>query len=346
MGNTQRNVAIGALAGAGLITALSMRSAKSRRYMLDGKVALVTGGSRGLGLVLARELASRGCTVAICARDAEELGRARDDIRQISPKVAAFACDVRDKGDVQRLVADVNQLLGDIDILINDAGVISVGPVDLQTEDDFKEMMDIHFWASLHTMKAVLPQMKRRGSGRIANIASIGGKIAVPHLAAYCASKFALVGLSTAMRAELVKNGIYVTTVCPGLMRTGSHINAEFKGQREKEFTLFSLMDGSYFTSVSAEHAAKSIVRAVERGDAELVISPQAKMAAKFYGAFPEVTADILAMVDRVLPGPSGHTTAAKGLESQSALSPSILTANIDAASERNNELKPGQDIH
>src|SRR3954469_15839955 len=104
MGNTQRNVAIGAIAGAGLITALSMRAAKARRYMLDGKLALVTGGSRGLGLVLARELASRGCTVAICARDAEELGRARDDIRQISPKVAAFACDVRDKADVQRLI--------------------------------------------------------------------------------------------------------------------------------------------------------------------------------------------------------------------------------------------------
>ena len=246
---------------------------------------------------------------------------------------------------MQRLVGDVNQLLGDIDILVNDAGVIRVGPVELQTEEDFREMMDVHFWASLYTMKAVLPQMKRRGSGRIANIASIGGKIAVPHLAAYCASKFALVGLSTAMRAELIKDGIYVTTVCPGLMRTGSHINAEFKGLREKEYTLFSLMDGSYLTSVSAEHAAKSIAKAIVRGDAELVISPQAKIAAKFYGAFPELTADILGMVDGMLPGATGHTTAAKGLESQSALAPSILTANIDAASERNNELKPGQTI-
>jgi short-subunit dehydrogenase len=105
--------------------------------------------------------------------------------------------------------------------------------------------MAIHFWAPFYAMQAVLPQMRERGAGRIVNISSIGGKVAVPHLAPYCASKFALVGLSKAMRIELAKDNIFVTTVCPGLMRTGSHVNAVFKGQNEKEFAWFSIGNAS-----------------------------------------------------------------------------------------------------
>jgi hypothetical protein len=130
-------------------------------------------------------------------------------------------------------------------------------------------------------------------------------------------------------------------------MRTGSHINAEFKGQNEKEFALFSVMDALPITSVSAENAARQIVNAIRRGKADLTISIQAKLATRFNAMFPETTAGILEMVDRFLPAPgTTGTRAFTGLESTSSISPSIVTTAIDAAAERNNELKPNETIH
>ena len=217
--------------GVGAIAAFKLLAKTRSRFDFDKKVILITGGSRGLGLVLAREFARKGARLAICARDGEELARARDELQSSGAEVFDAICDVREQAQVERMIEDVNTRYGQIDVLINNAGVIQVGPLEVQTQEDFENAMAIHFWAPFYTMQAVLPQMKRRGAGRIVNIASIGGKIAVPHLAPYCASKFALVGLSNAMRGELAKDNIFVTTVCPGLMRTGSHINAIFKGQ-------------------------------------------------------------------------------------------------------------------
>lgn len=336
-------LAIG-LAAAG--AALLYRALKPR-YDFNNKVVLITGGSRGLGLVLAREFASRGARIAICARDRDELSRAKSDLEARGAEVFDAICDVREQGDVQNLVADVRSRFGRIDILVNNAGVIQVGPLESQTQRDFEEAMRVHFWGPFYTMRALIPEMRRRGEGRIINISSIGGKIAVPHLAPYCASKFALAGLSSALHTELAPHGILVTTVYPGLMRTGSHINACFKGQNQKEYALFSIANGLPVTSVSAESAARQIVDATAAGKAELVISAQAKAAVKVNALFPEITSTILTATSRLLPdeGGIGRDTAT-GLESTSAVSPSVLTALVDAASYRNNELKPNESIN
>ncbi len=341
LGKTISLSALGVLAGGTLIY-----RALRTRYSFRDKVVLITGGSRGLGLVLARELAERGARIAICARDRDELRRAKDDLEARGAEVFDAVCDMREQSDVESMVADVRSRFGRIDVLVNNAGVIQVGPLDAQTQEDFEDAMRIHFWGPFYAMRAILPEMQRRGEGRIVNISSIGGKIAVPHLAPYCASKFALAGLSSAMHTELAKDGVRVTTVYPGLMRTGSHINALFKGQNEKEFALFSIMNGSPFTSVSAENAARQIVDAAAHGKAELVISPQAKAAAKINALFPNMTTAILAATNQLLPSNGGvgrgHVT---GLESTSGISPSIVTSIVDAASYRNNELKPNESI-
>jgi short-subunit dehydrogenase len=335
------------LATVGIVAAAALYRAAKPRYKFSDQVVLITGGSRGLGLVLARELADRGAKVAICARDRDELQRAKEDLESRGAEVFDAICDMREQSEVETMVADVRSRFGRIDVLVNNAGVIQVGPLETQTQNDFEEAMRIHFWAPYYAMRAVLPEMRQRGEGRIANISSIGGKIAVPHLAPYCASKFALSGLSKAMRAELLKDNIYVTSIYPGLMRTGSHINALFKGQNEKEYALFSLMNGLPVTSVSAENAAGQIANAIEKGSAELVISPQAKIAAKVDALLPSLTSDLLGLTNSLLPSDGGvgrgHAT---GLESTSSFSPSILTSLVDAASQRNNELKPNESIN
>lgn len=346
MSEKRNNWLIGAAVGVGALATLTALRKKRRRFDFENKVVLITGGSRGLGLVLAREFAGEGARIAICARDAEELASAREDLESRGAEVFDAICDLRNQDEVETLIADVKTRFGQIDVLVNNAGVIQVGPLEVQTQKDFEDAMAIHFWAPFYTMQAVLPEMRRRGAGRIINISSIGGKIAVPHLAPYCASKFALVGLSSSMQVELAKENIFVTTVCPGLMRTGSHINATFKGQNEKEFALFSLSNALPISSINAERAARQIIQASARGDAEAIISIQAQLAAKMNNLFPEFTSEILSLVNKLLPATGGIGKGyATGLESASFVSPSFVTSLIDKASYQNNELKPNENL-
>ncbi len=161
----------------------------------------------------------------------------------------------------------------------------------------------------------------------------------MPHLLPYSASKFALVGLSEGLRAELAKDNVAVTTVCPGLMRTGSPRNAFFKGQHRAEYAWFSISDALPATSMSAVRAARQIVSACKHGDAEVILSIQAELAVRFHGLFPGLTSDLLGLVNKFLPAPGGiGSRRASGKESRSKASPSWLTALDEKAAHANNE--------
>jgi hypothetical protein len=159
------------------------------------------------------------------------------------------------------------------------------------------------------------------------NITSVGGKVSVPHLVPYGCAKFAAVGLSEGLRAELADAGIRVTTVVPGLMRTGSHLNAEFKGRQEAEFVWFGLAASLPLLSMDAERAARQIVRAVRRGDSEVILTLPANLLARFGGVLPGLTADLLGLVDRVLPKADGERAPARGIEVQERLDSRVLNA-------------------
>jgi len=325
-------------ASAGLLVRAAIN--KGREYSFRNKVVLITGGSRGLGLVLAREFARNGAKLAICARDTEELERARNDLSARGAEVITVECDLTKRTSIDELMARVRDNYGRIDALVNNAGIIEVGPVEVMTLADFRKAMDTHFWGPLYALLAVVPEMQRRGEGRIINIASIGGKVSVPHLLPYCSSKFALVGLSEGLHAELAKDGVVVTTVCPGLMRTGSARNASFKGKHRAEFALFSLSAALPLTSMSAERAARQIIAASRRGDAEVILSIQAKVAALFHGIFPGMSSELFGLVNEFLPAAGGiGDRSAKGKDSASVVAPSILTALNDRAAIRNNEM-------
>lgn len=338
IGNTTDVLKIAAFAGGALLVKSTID--RLREYDLQNKTVLITGGSRGLGLVLAREFAREGSRLVLCARDEQELEYARMDVGESGAEVMTVKCDVRNRDDVAGMIAAVNSRFGGVDVLVNNAGVIQVGPIETMTHEDFELAMQAHFWGPLNTIMEVLPSMRARGSGRIVNVSSIGGKVSVPHLVPYNASKFALVGLSKGLRAELKKDGIVVTTIIPGLMRTGSPRNAEFKGKHRLEYAWFSISDALPLLTVSAENAARQIVRACKRGRAEHVISVPAKLAALFESLFPEATYDLLGLANQFLPGPGGvGTQRMKGKESESSWSPSWLTVLNEQAAVRNNEV-------
>src|SRR5215212_6112701 len=304
-GLRRRLTVVAAGAALGLGAAAREAQARDREADLRGEVALVTGGSRGLGLALSRELAGQGCRLAICARDESELEAARVELAQGGAEVLAVPCDVADPTQVAAMVEAITRHYGRIDILINNAGIMVVAPVETLTRADFERVMAVNFWGVLNPTLAVLPGMRAQGSGRIVNITSIGGKIAVPHLLPYTCAKFAAVGFSEGLRAELADTGITVTTVVPGLMRTGSHLNAEFGGEQADEYRWFALgASAPYPIAISPDRAARLIVRAAKRGQAECTYPVSAVFAARLSGLLPTTTTNALTLVDRFLPQP------------------------------------------
>ncbi|MBV9611920.1 MAG: SDR family oxidoreductase [Acidobacteriaceae bacterium] len=268
---------------------------------LRGKVALITGGSRGLGLALARELGSKGSRIALCARDTNELDRACRQLTDKNIEAAPFACDITEENQITPLIDRVLARFGAIDILINNAGIIKVGPLDSFEYADYDYAMKLMFWAPLNLTFAVLPHMRGRKSGHIVNITSIGGRVSVPHLVPYSCAKFALVGFSSGLSTELSSEGIHVLTVVPGLMRTGSYLNAEFTGAAKQEFAWFGILGNLPSFSVAAEYAASRIRTALERGRHTCTISLPAKLLIASEALLPEMTRNMLEFVNRAL---------------------------------------------
>ncbi len=334
------NTIIGTAAGA-VATAVAVRAVvrHRRRFDFAGKAVLVMGGSRGLGLVIARKLADAGARVAICARDTDELNRARHDLAlHAADDVMALQCDVTDSDQVTATVDTVARHFGRLDVLVNNAAVIQVGPAQAMTAADYDLAMRTIFWSALHATNAALPHLRAQGGGRIANVASIGGKIAVPHLLPYSAAKFALVGLGEGLRAELLRENVYVTTVCPGLIRTGSPPNATFKGRADEEYAWFATGDVTPVQSASAERVAAKLVDAVRHGDAEVSVPLAATLPILLHGIAPGVTAELMAIANRFLPKPGGIGTASATGRDVAGKEPAWAAARTRAVGTANNE--------
>ena len=312
---------------------------RTARYSLRGKVALITGGSRGLGLVLARHICTEGGSVVLIARDPDELACARADLTRRGGTVLTIQCDLLDSGQIQSAVRQVIDRVSKIDILINCAGIIEVGPLEHMTREDFERTMRLHFWAPYELVSQIVPEMRTWGGGRIVNISSIGGKVAVPHLAPYSVSKFALTGFSDAIRTELARDNIHVTTVAPGMMRTGSHVNAKFKGNHDIEFAWFATSAGAPLISMNADRAARKILAACRRGQPSLTLTMAARGAIVGNALFPNLTGYMMKIINRFLPGAAGEA----GGESRAGahvhrLTPRWLTRLADRAAQENNE--------
>jgi len=323
--NRKRLALLPAAAGGYLLTRLLIESTTPQSFR--GQSAIITGGSRGLGLALARELVNENCNVTLLARDEDELKRAKKELDKFSRgEVHIVVCDVTDNVQLSKAIHEAADLYDGVDLLINNAGAIVVGPWESMNQQDFEAQMKIHLYAAMNSIRVALPFLRQKTSGkRIVNICSMGGRMAVPHMLPYDTSKFALSGFSQGLATELYDEGISVTTIYPGMVRTGSPIQAVFKGEHEKEFAWFQSADVIPGFSTSARNAAKEIIQAARERRFELMPFLPAKLRLGLASFFPELVAYTLVLLNRLLPqGQSGEYKT--GAQSREIFDKSILT--------------------
>lgn len=306
-----------------------------------GRHVLITGGSRGLGLCMARLLADEGAHLTLLARDPLELDEARARLEPFGVRIHTAVCDVGNRTQVEDAVTRAAQVQGGIDVVINNAGVIQVGPLQHMREEDFTRSLQTHFYGPLHVTLSALPFLRSSVMPRVVNIASVGGRVALPHMLPYTASKFALVGLSQGLHTELAAERIPVTTVVPGLMRTGSHLHAILRGDHQREYLWFARSDLTPGLSKDADQAAKRILEAARAGQAYVSLTLAAGALSTFVNVFPNAGARLLEAIHRLLPAPVGEEgdETVEGADMQYPLEDPLLDALGERAAVRNNQV-------
>lgn len=252
---------------------------------------LITGASEGIGKATALLFANKGYDVVLAARHAESLATVAQEIQSLGRQAFAVPTDFRDFEQVNTLVHKALDYYGSIDVLVNNAGIYISGPIEHISLSDWHQVIDLNFWGYVHTIQALLPHFLERKTGTIVNVGSIGGKVPTPYLTPYCASKFAVAGMTEAMHAELAPKGIQVCAVHPNLIKSNFLKRAIFRGKDEQEAQsrLHQLEDILKNPVVEKpEDVAKAIWDAVDHKRSEVLVG-SANISSFAYRLFPQL---------------------------------------------------------
>lgn len=251
---------------------------------LTGKGAVVTGGGRGIGAAVARALSAEGARVVVAARTRDEIDAVANDLRRDGAKAWAIRCDVTRPADIRRLAREAARRLGTLDILVNNAGAASSAPLDRITLKEWQRLLAVNATSTFLVTQAILPGMVRRRTGRVVNIASVVGLAGARYIAAYSASKHAVLGLTRCVAAEIAASGVTINAVCPG------YVNTDMTDQ-----TLARIQEK---TGMSREKALEAILRQTPQGR---LVEPE------------EVAYAVLALCDERARGINGQTIVIDG---------------------------------
>jgi short-subunit dehydrogenase len=249
------------------------------------RTAVVTGASSGIGCDVARTLGAMGAQVAMLARRKELLDEIKENIESGGGRTLGIGVDVTRATEVREAVDRILESFGKIDVLVNSAGVLIPGNVESMQIGDLERMMAVNVYGTVNAIQAVLPSMRDRSRGNIVNIGSLAGRRGFPTLGGYCATKFALVGLSEALRVELYGSGVTVSMIMPGVIDTPM--------VRKDESKNFGLPEN--MLAMPPQWVTAAVISAIVTGMPEIDVPPGAALAEKIAAVFPALTDAIIA---------------------------------------------------
>lgn len=259
---------------------------------LRGQVAMVTGASSGIGRATAIELARQGVDVVLAARRQAELETAAGECRRHGVRALAISADVTSRDSVRRLVTRATEGLGAIDLLVNNAGFALYDPVESAKAEEIESMIRTNYLGAVHCTQAVLPAMLARGRGTIVNLASIVGLMGFARMSGYCASKYAMVGFTEALRDEVMNRGVRVSMVCPGTVETEFFRSAE-RGKMPAASRLI--------LAIPPERVARAVRKAAQRGSYRVILPWTAAAFMRFKECFPRSAHFLMRNVSRAM---------------------------------------------
>jgi NADP-dependent 3-hydroxy acid dehydrogenase YdfG len=263
-------------------------------YFFD-KSVVVTGASSGIGHDAAMAFGEQGAHVALLARRRVQLEELAQKINKAGGKALALDCDVTDRARVFWAIDQVKEAFGKVDILINSAGLLIADAVEQMRPEDLEKMMGVNVFGALNAMQAVLPLMRAARSGNIVNISSLAGRRGMSPLGGYAATKFALVGMTEALRVELFNTGIKVSLVMPGVIDTPMARHALKHDD--------PLKNVSALTAMPARWVTWAVLAAAAFGLTEVDVPPGSAVAEKLASLFPGVTDALLSVGSRLIQG-------------------------------------------
>ncbi|MFJ9371678.1 SDR family NAD(P)-dependent oxidoreductase [Nocardia sp. NPDC101769] len=244
---------------------------------LTGRVVVITGAGSGIGRELALQCADRGASLAICDRNRASLHDTATTARAAGSQVFDATVDVCDAEQMTRFANDVTEQLAAPDLVINNAGIAVIGGILDTTLDDWNRLVGVNLMGVVHGVAAFAPAMVERGSGHLVNVSSAAGMLANPQLGAYSTTKFAIFGMTEALRMELAPHGIAVTTICPGVINTAITCDSTYRGGNEQARR--AKINAAYAKrGYTPERAARNILAAIDRGKAVAPIAPEAHL--------------------------------------------------------------------
>lgn len=243
---------------------------------LQGCVALLTGGSRGIGPHIARALAREGVHVALAARDRDGLTRTAESLREHGVRALAVPADLSLRAERERLVAEAERTLGPIDILVNNAGLEAAGAFLSVDAEGIAQAVEVNLTAPLHLARLLVPGMLERGRGHVVSIASLAGKKGSAYQAVYAGTKAALIEWTHGLKSEFEGTGVGFSVVCPGFVRgTGM-------------FARFGVEPPRFVGAVRAEQVARAVVEVIRRDRVEVIVTPlPVRPLLALYALFP-----------------------------------------------------------